>query len=221
MRKVAAGAAGMLLLLILAFGALFIAVSEPGSTRAHPAPLGGGVRQLDPPADLQPNETWLGDVNLTTSALVTPDGPLSDVHATASNVRAGSAGLMVGTLALDATLPFDVAATQIGEGITLTDAGGGLVGIERSADILGRNVRIAATGRVRAEGGDLVIEPESVDLGGPAVLDDLLGFAARKLVTIRHTIDGLPAGLRLTDVSVSAVGFAAHLDGTDVVLAEP
>ena len=128
---------------------------------------------------------------------------------------------MVGTLALDATLPFDVAATQIGEGITLTDAGGGLVGIERSADILGQNVRIAATGRVRAEGGDLVIEPESVDLGGPAVLDDLLGFAARTLVTIRHTIDGLPAGLRLTDVSVSATGFAAHLDGTDVVLAEP
>jgi hypothetical protein len=38
-------------------------------------------------------------------------------------------------------------------------------------------------------------------------------------VTIRHTVEGLPEGMRLTRVTVSDNGFRATLEGSNVTLA--
>ena len=86
--------------------------------------------------------------------------------------------------------------------------------------VLGRDVAVSATGTVRAEDGLLVIEPQTVDLGGPDLLDDALSATVRRLVTIRQQVEGLPQGMRLTRVEVSATGFRVHLEGSRISLVD-
>ena len=50
--------------------------------------------------------------------------------------------------------------------------------------------------------GRLVVEPRSIDFGGPDFLSDAVGAVVRRLVTIEHDIEGLPEGLVLEDVTV-------------------
>jgi hypothetical protein len=209
--------AGVLAVVVGLFAVVLVA-GNPGRPGAVPQP-GATSRPLPPPpTDLRRGETWLQTVDLDSAAVVSPDGAFRDVHATGQDVRMTSSGLRVGTLRLQATLPFDAAARQVGGGVQLYAAGGGKAGVRRTATVLGRDVQVRATGTVRAVGGQLVIEPETVDLGGPDVLDAALSAAARRLVTIHHTLEGLPDGMRLTDVEVTDGGFRASLEGNDVSL---
>ena len=173
---------------------------------------------MAPPADLRPGETWLETVELEGGSVVTPDGGFRDVRATGADVRMTRDGLRAGNLRIEATLPFAAAAQQIGGGVQLYAADGGRAGVRRSASLLGREVEVRATGAVTARGGQLVIEPETVDLGGPDWLDAALSAAARRVATVRHTVQGLPDGMRLTRVTVVHSGFRAHLEGRNVVL---
>jgi hypothetical protein len=77
---------------------------------------------------------------------------------------------------------------------------------------------VRATGTVQADGGLLLIEPETVDLGGPEFVNTAVSALARALVTIRQPVPGVPEGMALTDVSVSGAGVAASLTGSDVVI---
>ncbi|GAA4708401.1 hypothetical protein GCM10025782_00240 [Pedococcus ginsenosidimutans] len=172
------------------------------------------------PSSVAKGETWLADVDLSSSRVLTSDGPLTDVTATGAGVRLTSQGLRAQRLDLEAVLPFATAAKQIGKDVQLYDAGGGRAGVRRIETVLGRRVAVRATGTVTAVNGQLVIVPETVDLGGPGVIDSALSTAARKLVTIRHTVTGLPAGVRLTAVKVEQGGFRTKLTGTDVVLTQ-
>lgn len=218
MRQFLAGMVTMLLVIVLALAALLITLGQPGDTVSQ-APLGPGVQPSTAPSDLGPDETWLGDVDLSSSSLVTPAGALRDVQAVGTNVRVTDSGLRVGQVVLDATLPFETAAEQIGSGVELYDAGGGLAGIRRTGSVLGIEMTVSATGRVTAENGNLVIEPQNVETSLPGLIDGAISAAARRLVTIRQSVEGLPEGLRLTDVSVAANGFPATLEGTDVLIA--
>jgi hypothetical protein len=217
MRTFLLGVVVGLLIVVAGAGALLVAVSHPGGSAAPPAP--SGTASLTPPSDLRKGETWLRTATLDSSAVVTTEGGFQDVHATASDVRMTSHGLRAGALAIDATLPFATAGRQVGSGVQLYAAGGGLAGVRRPTEILGRTVLLQATGAVSAQGGQLVIEPQTVDLGGPRSLNGLLSAAARNLVTIRQTVHGLPAGMRLTRVSVGPAGFRVHLEGSGVALA--
>lgn len=203
---------------VLGLVALVLVAGDPGRAGPVPRPSATPTALPSPPSDLGRGETWLQAVVLDSSAVVTPDAGFRDVRATGRDVRMTSAGLRAGMLRIEATLPFDAAARQIGSGLQLYAAGGGKAGVRRTATLLGRDVQVRATGTVRAVGGRLVIEPETVDLGGPDLLDDALSAAARRLVTIHHTVQGLPAGMRLTRVTVTDGGFRATLDGSDVVL---
>lgn len=80
--------------------------------------------------------------------------------------------------------------------------------------------RVDAGWTVQVRDGLLVVEPRSVDLGGPDVLSEAIAAAARQFVTIEHPIEGLPENLILQDVTVQDDGFRAELAGRDVVLAE-
>jgi hypothetical protein len=207
------------LVVILGTGALVLSASRPTGA-AQPAPQQSAPPPAStPPADLRKGETWLQDVDLSSATVVTPDGPFSDVRANGTDVRVTAQGLRVGHLRLEATLPFAAAARQIDGGVELYAAGDGRAGVRRTAGLAGRAVTLRATGTVTAVGGQLVIEPEAVDLGGPDFLDAALSAAARRLVTIRHTVEGLPEGMRLTRVTVSDNGFRATLEGSNVTLA--
>ena len=106
----------------------------------------------------------------------------------------------------------------VGEDVRIFPAEGGRAGIERRVRVLGRELTLLATGTVVADDGQLLIEPETVDLGGPELLDSAVSALARGLVTIRQDVAGVPDGMSLTGVEVTDAGFAAALTGTDVTV---
>lgn len=217
MRRFLLGVVTGVVAVAVALVAVVLAASQPGGATASPAPSATATAGA-PPRDLRAGETWLETVELDSRSVLTPDGPFRDVRATGSDVRMSEQGLRAGTLRLDATLPFDAAARQIGPDVQLYAAGAGRAGVRRTASFLGRTVVVRATGTVTADRGQLLIEPETVDLGGPGWLDAGLSATARRLVTVRHAVQGLPKGMRLTRVSVVGGGFRAHLEGSGVVL---
>ncbi len=218
MKQFALGAASMLVAVVLALTVVVWSIGSPGSGADVPAPTGTSSTPASAPTDLADGETWLGDVRLTSADVVTGDGGLSDVTAVGSDVTLTANGLRAGRLDLDATLPFETAAAQIGDGVSLYAADSGLAGLRRRVSVLGRDVEVRATGTVRAVDGRLVIEPRTVDLDGPDWLDSAASAVVRRLITIRHTVEGVPDGMALTSVSVQPGGFRAHLRGADVAI---
>jgi len=210
------GAVTMVVALVLAAVTLLWSVGSPGSGSDVAVPTVTAGPRPSAPSDLAQGETWLGDVRLTSAQVVTGDGALRDVSAIGSAVTLTGDGLRAGRLDIDAALPFETAASQIGDGVTLYAADGGLAGLRRQVSVLGREVEVRATGQVSAVGGQLVITPETIDLDGPDWFDSAASAIARRLVTIRHTVQGVPEGMALTAVSVQSDGFRAHLRGDDV-----
>lgn len=172
-----------------------------------------------PPSDLADDETWLGAVELRSQDVVSAKGDLVDVVATGAGVRFAPEGLSADQLDIDATIPFATVAEQVGPDTTVYDAGNGQTGVQRRVSLLGQDITLTATGTVTAEGGQLLIEPETLDLGGPAFLNAAASTLARTLVTIRQDVPGVPEGMSLTAVEVTPEGFDAQLNGTDVVIA--
>jgi len=207
-------------LAVLAIGLLVLVLtlgSGGGAVDAPPAPTASDPAARAP-ADLGTDETWLGSVELSSADVVSADGDLVDVSASGTGVRFSPNGLRADRLDLDATVPFGTVAAQVGPDVTIYAAGGGLAGIERTVTILGRDIPVKATGSVTADGGRLLIEPDTVDLGGPSFIDSAASALARSLVTIRQPVPGVPEGMALTDVEVTDAGFAASLAGTDVTI---
>jgi hypothetical protein len=203
-----------LVVLVLSLGSG--ASSGTGAT-ASPGPS-GSAEVAERPADLGDDETWLGAVELRSQDVVSAQGDLVDVVATGSGVRFSQAGLRAESLDIDATIPFATVAEQVGQDVTVYDAGNGKTGVERQVTILGRDLTLKATGTVTADGGQLLIEPETVDLGGPSFLDSAASALARGLATIRQDVAGVPEGMSLDAVAVTPAGFDAQLSGTDVTI---
>jgi hypothetical protein len=182
--------------------------------QAQPAPPPAAA----PPSDLADGETWLGDLVLEAGAVETSGASLRDVTARARDVRNTPTRLDAGWLSVDATVPFAVVAEEIGEGVTVRGDGPSRATVVRDVEVLGRQLRVVATGTVEVVSGRLVVEPRTIDVGGPDALSRALGDVARALVTIVHDIEGLPDGLVLQDVTVQDDGFRASLQGEDVRL---
>jgi hypothetical protein len=203
-----------LLLLVLSLDSGGPGVAGPRESSA-PIPVANGA---PPPSDLADDETWLGAVELRSQDVVSAQGDLVDVVATGSGVRFAPDGLSAQQLDIDATIPFDTVAEQVGPDVTVYDAGNGRTGVQRQVSILGQDLTLTATGTVSADGGQLLIEPETVDLGGPGFLNAAASTLARNLATIRQDVAGVPEGMTLTAIEVTAEGFDAQLNGTDVVI---
>ena len=210
-------------LAVLALGLVVLSLSvgsdaagTPGAS-ASPGPTSSAT-VAQQPGDLADDETWLGAVELRSQDVVSAQGDLVDVVATGAGVRFSPAGLTAQQLDIDATIPFTTVAEQVGQDVTIYDAGNGETGVERQVTLLGRDITVKATGTVSADGGQLLIEPETVDLGGPSFLDSAASTLARSLATIRQDVAGVPEGMTLTAVQVTPEGFDAQLTGTDVVI---
>ena len=216
-RDIALGVAGTLAVLGAAL-AVLVATLPTAGDQSDPARVPAGA-PTEPvrPDDLGEGETWFARADLATDLVETPDGPLHDVDAAGTGVRVGPDGVRAESLEVRATLPFATAAEQIGEGVTLSDAGGNRVRVTRTVSIAGRDVALSGTGSVRVEDGRLVVQPRTVDLG-PGWLSSLVSGAAEDLVTVRHTVQGLPEGTWLRSISVQDKGFAVQLSGHDVHL---
>ena len=73
------------------------------------------------------------------------------------DVRTGPAGLTAASMVLDATVPFELVAEQIGEGVVVGAGPRGEATVERSAELLGRRLSVSARGTVEVVDGRLVI----------------------------------------------------------------
>lgn len=216
------GAAAVLVLLAVAVVALLLWLSRPvGQAAPVPGPTAGppAVGAPTEPDDLAEGETWLDDLALDAGTVVLPDSRLLDVSATGQDVAAGPDGILAGTLSVRATVPFDVVAEQMGAGSTVrAGTQPGEAAVLRAVEVAGRRFDVVASGTVTVVDGRLLIEPTTIDVGGPGFLADALGSVARELVTVEHTVEGLPEGLVLRDVEVGPDGFRADLSGEDVRL---
>ncbi|MET1088244.1 MAG: LmeA family phospholipid-binding protein [Arthrobacter sp.] len=217
------GAAGMVLVLGVMAAILWWAVSVPaGGGEAGPVPSQpAGVDRppaAQPPAGLRGDEVWLADVALDAGTVVAAGSMLRDVRTVGQDVVAGPDGMVAAQLAVDATVPFEVVASKLGNGTVVRSAGGGQVMVIRSVNALGRELPVIATGTVEVEAGKLIVEPRSIDLGGPDFLSDATATVVRRFVTIEHSIEGLPEGLVLQDVAVQDDGFRVNLRGEDIKL---
>lgn len=230
------GAAGMILVLVISVGIFWWAVSDPAGDGARsPSPSGAaspspsssgaeasdsGTTEVEPPADLGEDDVWLADLVLDAGTVVTSDSLLRDVHAVGQDVLTGPEGLVAAQLTVEATVPFDIVADELGGGSEVGAADDGQVQVVRTVEAFGRELRIVATGTVDVEAGRLVMEPRSIDVGGPDFLSDATAAVVRRFVTIEHSIEGLPEGLVLRDVAVQDDGFRADLRGEDVLLGQ-
>ncbi len=218
------GALVMLLVLVLGGTALLWWLSEPvgdeagaGRPAAPSTVEAPDAAVAAPPSDLAAGETWLGDLVLDAALVATPDALLRDVSAVGQDVRSGPDGLVVGGLEVEATVPFEVVEAELAPGDRVR-ADGARAAVERTLVLGGRELDVVASGTVEVVGGRIVVEPRTVDVGGPDALSQALGGIARGLVTVEHEVEGLPEGLVLQDVTVQADGFRAVLSGRDVRL---
>ena len=74
--------------------------------------------------------------------MVSGRGDLVDVVAVGSGVRFSGSGLTAQRLDIDATIPFATVAEQVGQGVTVYDAGNGKTGVERQVSLLGRDITL-------------------------------------------------------------------------------
>ncbi|MFC3299981.1 DUF2993 domain-containing protein [Arthrobacter agilis] len=216
------GAVGMILLLLAAVAILWWAVSEPAGSAADdgvpPASQGADVPAAAPPAGLGDDGVWFASLRLDAETVVASGSTLRDVRAVGDGVVTGPDDVVAARLTVDATVPFDVVAEEVGDGSEVRAAQDGQAAVVRTVEAFGREIRVVATGTVDVENGRLVLEPRSIDVGGPDVLSSALAAVVRGSVTFEHEIEGLPEGLVLQDVVVREDGLRATLEGTDVAL---
>ena len=217
------GAGVAVLVLVLATWIVLWAISEPAGRdgAAEPTTPVPSASAAEPPSDLDPAEMWLDDVALDAGTVVLPDSTLRDVAVVAQGVRTGPDGLLATAMTVDATVPFEVVAEQIGDDAVVRAGEGSQAVVERTVEVAGRSFDVVASGSVEVVDGRIVVEPTSIDLGGPSFLSGLIGSVVRRLVTIEHEVEGLPDGLVLQDVVVQDDGFRATLSGDDVRLVFP
>ena len=217
------GAAGMLLALVVAAAVLWWVMTDPvDGGEAPPEPStptdAGTLPEAEPPDDLREDEAWFAELSLDAGALVTDGSLLRDVTAVGQDVVTSPDAVRAERLTVEATVPFEVVADEMGAGAEVGAASDGEAIVVRTVEVLGRELRASATGTVEVEAGRLVVEPSSIDLGGPDAVSDAIADVVRELVTIEHEVEGLPEGLVLQDVSVQGDGFRAYLSGEDVQL---
>lgn len=216
------GAAVAVLVLAIAAWVVAWSISDPaGGDAAAPTAPASTPGTAEPPTDLDPAEMWLDDLVLDAGTVVLPDSTLHDVTASAQGVRTGPDGLVATAMVVDATVPFEVVADQIGEDAVVRPGEGSEAVVERDVEVGGRSFHVVASGSVEVVDGRLVVEPSTIDVGGPAFLAGLIGSVVRSLVTIEHEVEGLPDGLVLQEVVVQDDGFRASLSGDDVSIVFP
>ncbi len=222
LRDLLLGAAGMLLVLVAVVAILWWLVTDPvdgGEARdSSPAADAERLPGTQPPADLRKDEAWFAELSLDAATLIADGSLLRDVTAVGRAVVTSPDAVLAERLSVEATVPFEVVADEMGDGTAVGAATGGEAMVVRTVEVLGRELRVTATGTVEAEAGRLVVVPSSIDIGGPDFVSDAIADVVRQLVTIEHEVEGLPDGLVLQDVSVQSDGFRAYLSGENVQL---
>jgi hypothetical protein len=162
-------------------------------------------------------------LHLTAEELGQPAGTHADVslrgvHVPLSDVVSGSVQqIPVDRVDGTATLSYDLLAQQLGGDTVLAQEGDG-IRVTKRVQVLGLDVPVTATGTVRLEDGDVVIDVGDASAGSADVPDAVVQRAAG-LLDLRYPVPALPFGLQLTSVVPAADGVDVRVEATDTVLA--
>jgi hypothetical protein len=161
-------------------------------------------------------------LQLTAEQLGQPAGTHADVslrgvHVPLSDVLSGSVQqIPVDRVDGTATISYALLAQQLGGDTVLSQEGDG-IRVTRRVEVLGTEVPLTATGTVRLEGGDVVIDVGDASAGSLQVPDAVLRRAAG-LLDLRYPVPALPFGLQLTSAVPAADGVDVRVEATDTVL---
>ena len=201
MKNFLLGVGATLAVLALALVVLVLSLGSGATpaSLARPPPLPPRPRPRWPPRppDLTADETWLGAVELRSQDVVS-SGDLG--RRRGDRLRpCGSPRRGCGRSRSTSTRPSrsKTVAKQVGQDVTVYDAGNGKTGVERTVTILGRDLTLKATGTVTADGGQLLIEPETIDLGGPSFLDSAASSSPAAWPPSARTWRGCRPGMSL------------------------
>lgn len=183
-----------------------------------PPAYNAALKVVDAPTDLSDGEVWLSSVSLNAAQLNTVDGALTNIRGTGDGVRVKQDSVVASSISATATVSYEAVAGEVGPDASIAYAAPGQASLRRNVNVLGQTVSVTATGRVFAENGLIAIDPESVDVGAPGLVNDMLSAAARNTVKIRQAVPGLPKGTYLESISVNPDGFDVQVKGSDVEL---
>ena len=161
-------------------------------------------------------------LQLTAEELGQPAGTHADVslrgvHVPLSDVVSGSVQqIPVDRVDGTATLSYDLLAQQLGGDTVLAQEGDG-IRVTKRVQVLGFDVPVTATGEVRLEDGDVVVDVDDASAASADVPDAVVERAAQ-LLDLRYPVPALPFGLQLTSVAAAADGVDVRVEATDTVL---
>ncbi|MGY1680778.1 LmeA family phospholipid-binding protein [Geodermatophilus sp. SYSU D01176] len=161
-------------------------------------------------------------VSLTGADLGQPEGTgvdvsLRGVEVALSDVLSGSVQQVpVERVDGTATLSYALLAAQLGPGTTVTRDGAGLR-VQRTVEVAGVSVPLAATGTVSLDGDTVLVDVEDASGAGVDVPDFLVDRVSDAL-DVRYVIPSLPFGLQVTGVTPADDGLRVAVGATDTVL---
>jgi LmeA-like phospholipid-binding len=161
-------------------------------------------------------------VHLTAAELRQPAGTRADVtlrgvHVPLSKVLSGSVRqIPVDSVDGTATLSYDLLAARLGGDTTVQPEGGDLR-LTRTVDVLGFHFPVTATGTLRLDGQDVVVDVSSVAAAGVPVPGFVLRAAADTLA-FRYPLPALPFGLQFVSVQPQSDGVDVRVQARDAVL---
>jgi hypothetical protein len=115
-----------------------------------------------------------------------------------------------------ATVPYALLADQLGPGTTVTRDGEGLR-VQRTVEVAGVSLPLAATGSLSLDGDTVVVEVDEasgVGVDVPGFLLEQVGDA----LDLRYRIPPLPFGLQVTGVAPADDGVRVRVEAVDTVL---
>ena len=115
-----------------------------------------------------------------------------------------------------ATLPYGLLAAQVGPGTTVTPDGDRLR-VQRTVEVAGVGVRLAATGTLSLDGDTLVVDVDDASGAGVDVPEILVDRVSDTL-DLRYRLPQLPFGLQVTGVAPADDGVRVEVEATDAVL---
>jgi hypothetical protein len=161
-------------------------------------------------------------IHLTAAELGQPAGTRADVslkgvHVPLSDALSGSVQqIPVDRIDGTATLSYALLAAQLGGDTTLAQNGDG-IRLTKTVQVLGFTFPLAATGSVKLDGQDVVVDVTDASAGGVDVPGVVL-TTAEKLLDFSYRVPALPFGLQLTSVQPAADGIDVRVAARDTVL---
>ena len=159
------------------------------------------------------------DVRVTGAGVEADGARAEQVRVTGRDVYAPDGGdVTVGDLRGQGLVTYDEVVRRSGlRGVDIEQASADRVRLRGDVLVLGESLPVTALCRVRAEGPELRVTPDSFELADGGPVGASLGSELADRFTVSYRMRDLPEGVRLHRVAPRPDGFLVVVRGSDVV----